>query len=205
MDERSLQEKIKKLADELKQKGVAVSEAQAKMMAESILKTQQKQTSSYEERKHDPTTNPQQRKKVAEPAQSAAPKQNVATDVNQEKPIKDLLAEQSAKPEVVTAPVQDDDEEFMDLVEETRESSDPAGAGPKQATQSPQESVATQPKPESAPQQTDAVKEAPTQPPVQKSEGDTEKAAPEKKEEKSEPKAEQKVDLSEMFNFSKRK
>ncbi len=90
MDSPAVQQRIKELAKTLRSTGIAASETRAEEMARDIVRTEVRQQERLDQRRNDPSLNPQQRTG----SETRAPQSfSIDSSIPQDKPISELLAE----------------------------------------------------------------------------------------------------------------
>lgn len=234
MDQRTFDIKVKELAEKLKNTGVVTSDAMAKNMAQDIIKTEiatrdkyeqpkQQQASAQQESQQEPSGD-QPKNMVVEQAiknaQGSAHQARVDDGINQEKSISELLeedAKDAQQPKITL-----DNPVVENGVSRQEKETPPADLGVQQTPPDARGSGAVTPqRPIPASQESSAQvtpqepissealnTQEPPQPkpePVQP-QPSQEKSATESSEPKKEKKADDRpdIDLSEMFNFSKK-
>ena len=173
-----MDEDVQRLAATLKAQGIAASETRALEMAEEILRTERKQTQSYDDRRYDPALNPQQRTSVVHDEKPATvQKASIGAEVPEDVPIAELLREDIA-PEPQQVPDVPEAEEIpepeTEIVEQEPERLEP---------------------PEGAPETEELMRPA-----APFKDDDTAET-----QDSHDTAEEAKVDLNEMFNFGKRR
>ena len=241
MDQRTFENKVKELAEKLKQSKVAISDSQARQMAQDIIDTERRATKQQtqaikQERKEAPVEQEQSTQEPAsvpdarEQAQHQDPlvrraikqqqaneqRANTEDDIDQDVPISQLM-EDAQKGAVKQAPSQQDKPQQPAKQERPSADASKQGAsGPQKVTldnpivtntSQKQESSAQPQRPAggapSKAREEQAPKPAKQEAPAAESSSQQEASGSKQESSKEDP--EEKIDLSEMFNFSKRK
>ena len=227
MDQRTFNRKVTELAEKLKQKGVATSDAMANQLATDIIRTEQstKEDSLPQAQQEAPQQESSSPKNLVveeaiKNAQGAAHSANIDSDVDQDKSIAQLLEEDASQKQQQPKVTLDNPvvEGGVARKEKEKESSfiqaTPRGQSQNTPASSSTPTPANQQDSKQQPLQEQATKEKKTEDAVasnqvensskEKKAENTPTSQEGSKENKREFKPEEKVDLSEMFNFSKK-
>jgi hypothetical protein len=230
MDQRTFENKVKELAEKLKSSGVVTSDSMAKNMAQDIITTEESTREKYEQPKQSPSQQSTQEQSTDKPrnmvveeaiknAQGSPHQARIGAEVDQSKSIAELL-EEDTEQKVKQPRITLDNPVVENGVARKEKETEPTDFGIKQTPPEARGSGApipkenpTHPKVQQAVQQTTAPQPEPAtsaapepvEPSTPQEPKNAESNTPEEPKKEEKPKDDRpEVDLSEMFNFSKK-